>query len=310
MKRILITGSNGLLGQKLVELMSNSSNYTMLLTSKQELSVFENDQLQYRQLDTRQKPAVQSIVEEFEPDVIVNTAAMTDVDKCELEREVAWRSNVTGVENLIRAAKLSGSKLIHLSTDYVFDGKSGPYSELDRPNPISYYGRTKLASENLVQTSGIPAAIIRTMVLYGIGVKVKTNFALWLLKNLSEGKPVRVVDDQIGNPTLAEDLAYGILKVIELDRKGLYHMAGPDLVSRYDFAVALARLFSFNKKMITPVKTSLMKQQAKRPLKSGLITLKAHTDLGLALSGVEQGLTMLKNQINANMEEYHKSLPF
>ncbi len=310
MKRILITGSNGLLGQKLVELMSNSSHYSILTTSRQKSSVFENDQIRYHELDTTHKSAVQSIVEEFEPNVIVNAAAMTNVDKCEMEREAAWRSNVTGVENLIHAAKLAGSRLIHISTDYVFDGKNGPYSELDRPNPISYYGRTKLASENIVLTSGVAATVIRTMVLYGIGHKIKQNFALWLLKNLSEGKPVRVVDDQIGTPTLAEDLAYGIFKIIELDRKGLYHIAGPNLLSRYDFSVALARIFNFNRKLITPVRTAAMKQPAQRPLKSGLITLKAQTDLGLALSGVEQGLTMLKHQLNANTEEYLKSIPF
>ncbi len=310
MKRILITGGNGLLGQKLVELMSNSAQYSLLMTSRQESSVFENEAIRYNQLDTTRKNAVQSIVEEFEPNVIVNAAAMTNVDTCEVEREAAWRSNVTGVENLIHAAKLSGARLVHISTDYVFDGKNGPYSELDRPNPISYYGRTKLASENIVLTSGVAATVIRTMVLYGIGHKIKQNFALWLLKNLSEGKPVRVVDDQIGTPTLAEDLAYGIFKIIELDRKGLYHIAGPDLLSRYDFAVTLARIFDLNKKHITPVRTSTMKQPAQRPLKSGLITLKAQTDLGLALSGVEHGLTMFKNQINADREQFLKSIPF
>ena len=270
--------------------------------------MFDDEGLRYRQLDTTQRAMVESIVEEFEPHIIVNAAGMTNVDRCELEREAAWRANVTGVENLIRAAKLAGATLLHISTDYVFDGKRGPYNELDRPNPICYYGRTKLASENLVHTSGLPAAIVRTMVLYGIGHKVKQNFAIWLLKSLSEGKPIRVVDDQIGNPTLADDLAYGILKIIELNRKGMYHIAGPDIVSRYDFAVSLAGVFDFDKKLITPVKTSVMKQSAQRPLKSGLITLKAQTDLGLTLSGIGQGLAMLKNQLNANMQEYLKSL--
>jgi dTDP-4-dehydrorhamnose reductase len=297
MKRVLITGSNGLLGQKLVELLSNSPNYLLLLTSRQPASVFTSDQLQYRQLDTTRRSDVDAAVGEFEPEVIVNAAAMTNVDACETEREKAWRSNVTGVENLLHAAKLSGARLVHISTDYVFDGKNGPYSETDRPNPICYYGRTKLASENLVTTSGLPATVIRTMVLYGIARNVKANFALWLLANLKAEKPVRVVDDQIGNPTIAEDLAYGILKVIELERLGLYHVAGPDLVSRYEFALALAKIFGFNKKLITPVKTATMKQPAARPLKSGLITLKAQTDLDIRLAGVEQGAIIFKNQV-------------
>jgi len=308
MKRILITGSNGLLGQNLVELLSNSPNYPMLLTSRQESSVFQPDRFQYRQLDISHKQDVLRVVEEFEPEIIVNAAAFTNVDQCEQQREVAWRANVTGVEHLTYAAKLVGAKMIHISTDYVFDGRNGPYGEIDRPNPLSYYGRTKLASENLIQTSGIPAAILRTMILYGIGFGIKPNFPLWLLKNLTEEKPVRVVDDQIGNPTLAEDLAYAILKVIELERTGLYHIAGPDLLSRFEFALALARTFDFDKKLITPVKTSAMKQAAPRPLKSGFITLKAQTDLDLKLSGVDHGLTTLKNQLNSNMTQYLKTL--
>lgn len=308
MKRVLITGSNGLLGQKLVELFSNSPTYRLLLTSRQPVSVFSNDQLQYRKLDTTNKADVQSVVEEFEPDVIINAAAMTNVDKCETEREPAWRCNVGSVENILHAAKLSGARVVHISTDYVFDGKNGPYNELDRPNPVSYYGRTKLASENLLQTSGIPAAIVRTMVLYGSGFKVKMNFALWLLKSLREEEPVKVVDDQIGNPTLADDLAYGIMKVIELKRTGIFHIAGPDLVNRYEFAIALARVFGFNKKLITAVKTSSMKQPAQRPLKSGLITLKAQTDLNLKISGIEQGLSILKNQLNENIEQVLKTV--
>lgn len=299
MKRILVTGSNGLLGQKLAELFSRSTNYNLLLTSKQEHSVFDEELIRYRQLDTTHKRDVQSMVEEFEPEVIVNAAAVTNVDLCETERELAWKANVASVENLVYAAKLTGSKIIQISTDYVFDGKSGPYSELDRPNPISYYGRTKLASENVIHAGGIPSTIVRTMVLYGAGLNVKANFALWLVQNLGEGRPVRVVDDQIGNPTLADDLAYAILKIVEMDRSGLYHVSGPDLISRYDVAIKLAEIFGFNKKLITPVKTAAFNQPAPRPLNSGFITLKAEIDLCIKMSNTRQGLLALKNQIAA-----------
>lgn len=304
MNRLLITGSNGLLGQKLVELLSNCRNYNLLLSSRQDRSVFQDETLPYVQLDTTQKSDVRKIIEEFEPEVIINTAALTNVDRCETEREAAWQSNVNAVENLVFAAKLVGARLIHISTDYIFDGKNGPYHEQDRANPTCYYGRTKLASENIVQTSGIPSTIVRTMVLYGIGYGVKLNFALWLVKNLSNEKPVRVVDDQFSNPTLADDLAYAILKTIELERSGIYHIAGPDLVSRFEFALALARIFNLNKKLITPIKTSSAKQVAHRPLKSGFITLKAQTDLGVKMSGIDQGLTVLKNQLNSELKEY------
>jgi len=138
------------------------------------------------------------------------------------------------------------------------------------------------------------------MILYGAGHNIKANFALWLLKNLGQEKPVRVVDDQIGNPTLADDLAYAILKGIELGRGGLYHISGPDLVSRYDFAMAIAKVFNFNKKLILPVKSSAFKQPAPRPLRSGFITLKAEVDLGIKMSNIEQGLLALQNHLKAN----------
>ena len=302
-KRVLVTGSNGLLGQKVVEILSRSNNYNLLLTSRQEHSVFQDEMLTYRRLDTSDRPEVRKALDEFEPEIIINTAAMTNVDQCETDREAAWKANVVSVENLVNSAKLVGSHLIHISTDYVFDGQNGPYIELDRPNPVSYYGRTKLASENIIRTSGIPSTIIRTMILYGSGYNVKVNFALWVLKNLIDGKPIRVVDDQIGNPTLADDLAFAIIKVMELERSGLYHISGSDLVSRYDFAVALAEIFEFNKKLITPVKTTALKQAASRPMKSGFITLKAQTDLDVKMSGMRHGLTVVKNELAAHAAE-------
>ncbi len=303
LKRVLITGSNGLLGQKLVELFSHLNTFNILLTSRQEKSVFEHDSILYIKADITRRQEIKRIIEEFEPDVIVNTAAITNVDACETDRESAWKVNVGGVEHIVQTAKLTGAKLIQLSTDYVFDGKTGPYSEVDRPNPMSYYGRTKLASENIITTSGIPYAIIRTMVLYGTGYSVKPNFALWLMKELREEKTVRVVDDQMGNPTLADDLAYAILKAIELDRTGIYHVSGPDLVSRYEFATTLARVFHYSKKLVVPVKTASLKQAASRPLRSGFITLKTQIDLGVKLSGIEQGLVILKQQVENQLKD-------
>ena len=189
----------------------------------------------------------------------------------------------------------------------MFDGERGPYGESDRTNPISYYGRTKLASENVLRIAGTTSAIIRTMVLYGTGQGVKPNFALWLYSNLKEGKQIRVVDDQTGNPTLADDLALAILKIVELEKSGLYHIAGADIVSRYNFALSFAKIFGFNKKLIQPVKSSQFKQPAPRPLKSGFITLKAEVDLGLKMSGVERGLTIFKSQLEMISGEDSKS---
>jgi len=297
-RRILITGSNGLLGQKIVELLSQSRSYILHLVSSQEDSVFPADTAPYTRVDIIDRKQVSRIIEEFQPDTIVNTAALTNVDSCESNREGAWKVNVHGVENLVHAGKLAGSHLIQLSTDYVFDGKNGPYSEDDRPNPLSYYGRTKLASENLLRTSDISHTIVRTMVLYGSARKVKPNFALWLVGELREGRPVKVVSDQVGCPTLVDDLAFGIAKIVELRKSGIYHMSGPEIVSRLAFAKELARIFQFDAGLITPQLTSALNQPAPRPLKSGFIILKAQVELNLSMSGVENGLLILRNHLS------------
>lgn len=301
MKKILIIGSNGLLGQKISGLFLLSKYYQTLNASIEDKSYINN--AEYIQLDITKREDVFKVVDSFEPDVIINTAAITNVDYCETNREVAWRVNVKGVENLVYAARLSGSKIIHFSTDYVFDGKKGPYSEDDTPNPISYYGRTKLASENVLKTSGIQFTIIRTMILFGIAKNVKENFALWVYKNLSDSKPINVVTDQFGNPTLVDDLALAVLRIVEYDKNGLYHIAGKDILSRYQFAIAIADKFKLDKKLIKPIKTNILNQPAPRPLKSGLITLKAEVELGVKMSDLKQSLKIFERQLIINKQE-------
>ncbi len=296
MKRVLVVGSNGLLGQKITTLFATSKQYNIFNVSIEEKSFLDEKVFPYHQLDITKRSSVLKFIDSIQPDVIINTAAVTNVDLCETDRALAWKVNVSGVENLVYGAKMVGAKVIHFSSDYIFDGKNGPYSESETPNPISYYGRTKLASENVLKLSGIPNVIVRTMILYGIANQVKDNFALWLANNLSENKQIRVVDDQIGNPTLVDDLAYAVLKIVEYDRSGLFHIAGSELISRYHFALELAKKFKFNKELIVPIKTSFLKQPAPRPLKSGFVILKAETELNLKMSNVENGLTVFHNQ--------------
>jgi dTDP-4-dehydrorhamnose reductase len=234
---------------------------------------------------------------------------MTNVDACEKERELAWKVNVGGVENIIEAAKRIDATVLHVSTDYVFDGKAGPYTEEDRPEPLSYYGRSKLASENQLRVSGVKFVIARTMVLYGYASGIRSNFALWLIQNLEKNTPVHVVNDQMGNPTLADDLAHALVSGIELDRTGIYHIAGREIVSRYDFALKLAKIFGFDQDLITPIKTSQLKQPATRPLNSGLVTLKAEVELGYRPSTMEEGLTILKGQLSHSSRRMPDSAP-
>ena len=308
-KRVLVIGSNGLLGQKVAELLVRGSAYTITLASLQSKPVRQLLSVEYMPLNITSKKDVKQAVFSCEPDVIVNCAAMTNVDACEHERELAWKINVGGVENIIEAARRNNAMVVHVSSDYIFDGKLGPYTEDDRPEPLSYYGKTKLASENALRASGLDHLIARTMVLYGYAPGVKANFALWLVQSLEKKLPVRVVDDQYGNPTLADDLAYGIVKGIELERTGIYNIAGREIVTRYDFALRLARAFGFDPGLVSPIKTAQLRQPAVRPLKSGLITLKAEVELGVKPSTIDQGLAVLKNQLSRTMKRLGDSAP-
>ncbi len=298
MKRVLICGSNGLLGQRLSNLLSSNTAYEVLNTSRERSFVFDDRLYDYTQLDITHKGDVKSLVSSFQPSVIINAAAATNVDWCETHREEAWNVNVVGVENLVDASRKVSAKLIHVSTDYVFDGKSGPYDEDAQPNPISYYGKAKLASENATRTGGIPYAIVRTIVLYGSGIQIKDNFPLWVIHTLRKGQRIRCVDDQISNPTHVSDLAQAILKIFELDRSGLYHVCGRETINRYDFAVQTAGVFGLDSNLIDRIKTSQLDQPAPRPMITGFVTLKAETDLGLKLMNVNDGLTLLKSELH------------
>jgi dTDP-4-dehydrorhamnose reductase len=296
-RRLIILGSNGLLGQKVTELFVRGTNHQILLSSVEPAPLVPFPDLRYVQADLTSKKAVKDLFVSHEPDTVINCAAMTNVDACEKERELAWRINVGGLENIVESARPTHAMVVHVSSDYIFDGKSGPYTEDSRPDPISYYGKTKLAGENVLLASGLPFFIARTMVLYGFVPGVKLNFALWLLQSLENGTRVKIVDDQYGNPTLADDLAYGLMRAVELGRTGVYNIAGREIVNRYEFAVALARKFGLDPELVSPIKTAELKQPAARPLKSGLITLKAESELSISPSNVDEGLTILKSQI-------------
>ena len=294
--KILVTGANGLLGQAVTEVFKRESDIELCLTSVEEKSYTGFD-AEYRQLDICIKDNVKAIVADYKPDVILNCAAFTDVDKCETEREACWKLNVDAVKNLIIAARPHGIKLVHISTDYIFDGKAGPYSEDSTPNPISFYGKSKHAAENAIVASGITHAIARTMVLFGVGKNVKPNFAIWLVNKLAAKEKINIVDDQIGNSTIVDNLAYGLLKVIENEKTGIWNIAGKDIESRYDFTVKLCDVFDFDKSLITKIKTASLNQPAPRPLNSGLVTLKAETELRFSPMNTAESLELFKHNL-------------
>jgi dTDP-4-dehydrorhamnose reductase len=297
MKRVLLCGSNGLLGQRVSLLLSTNTAYEVLNTSKHRSFVFDDRLFDYTQLDITQKGDVKSLVSSFQPSVIINTAAAANVDWCETHREEAWNINVVGVENLVEAARRVGARLIHVSTDYVFDGKSGPYDESSQPNPINYYGKAKLAAENAVRAGGVPYAIVRTILLYGTGINIKNNFALGVVNSLRAGKRIPCADDQISNPTHVSDIAQALVRIFENDRTGLYHVCGRESISRYDFAIRTADAFGLDATLIDRSKLSGMNQAAPRPPVTVFVTLKADTELGLRMMDIREGLLLMKSEL-------------
>ena len=296
--KILVTGSNGLLGQSVSKMLLRETDHEVMLTSAED-STYVVDIHEYRTLDITKKDDVKLLAEEYMPDVIINCAAFTNVDLCETERELSWKINVDGVKNLIIAARPYNSHVVHISTDYVFDGKNGPYSEEDIPNPISFYGREKLASENAIKTSDIAHTIIRTVVLYGTGVSVKPNFVLWMIDKLKNNETINIVTDQISNVTNVEDLALGTLRIVERGCTGVYNIAGNDIISRYEFAMKLCEVFGYDKGLVRPITTNMLNQPAPRPLKSGLTTYKAEAELGFRTMDSTEGLNLLKYQLGS-----------
>jgi dTDP-4-dehydrorhamnose reductase len=291
-RTVLITGSNGLLGQKQVK--DSCPHFKVIACDLQPESYLSFPDLSYESLDITDRRQLGFQISFYHPEVIINAAAYTDVDGCEIHKDKAWAVNVGGVKNLVNICEKQKIKLIHFSTDYIFDGEQGPYSEDDPPNPVSFYGETKLESEKIVKESGIEFLIIRTNVLYGFGKNVKSNFLLWLLDKLSQNEKIKIVTDQLNNPTLADNLSLCILEMVEKNISGVYHIGGSEYLSRYDFAIKVANKFNFNKNNILPTKTELLQQKAKRPFKGGLKIDKAQKILETQLLSVDAALDFIK----------------
>ena len=294
MEKLYITGVNGLLGQKILE--QAIGKYEVLGVDLHDEPFIKKNKFVYQKLDLTNRRAVKDAILAAKPAYLINTAAMTDVDGCEREKEKCWKINVQSVENIAYAARKTHTKIVHLSSDYVFDGKTGPYTETDSPKPPGYYGKSKLASENILIASELEFAIVRTMVLYGSGVRVRPNFVTWLVEKLKKGENTAVVTDQYGSPTLADDLAKAILKIVKYNKWDLYHISGSELIDRYYFALKIASVFKLNKNLIAPITTAELNQAAQRPLNSGFIIDKAVSDLDINMHNVEEGLKIVKKQ--------------
>jgi len=296
-KRILVVGSNGMLGQRVVEVFKNNNNVELYLSSAEEKSYFEA--IPYKKIDITVKKQIKDLILKFYPDFIINLAAYTNVDKCETEKELSWNINVNGVEYLAKYSVLSNSHLIHISSDYIFDGENGPYSEGDLPNPISYYGRSKLAGENVIKRFNISNTIIRTNVLFGAVKYGKPGFVTWIVNSLLNRNKINIVTDQINNPTYLDDLAEAISRIVELRKMGTYNIGGAELMNRYVFTKKIANYFNLDFSLVKPILTKELNQSAPRPLNSGLINLKAETELGYKPRSIEECFSLMKKEFKA-----------
>ncbi len=260
----------------------------------QELPVCGN----FVKFDVSNKELVNEAFKRVKPDVVVHAATLTDVDKCELNKELAWKINVEGTKNIADAAKTAGSFLIYISTDYVFNGEKGNYKETDKPDPINYYGLTKLKAEELV-TAQDEYFIGRPSVIYGSTPAAgKVNFALWLIDALRKGERVKIVTDQWNTPTLNTNLAEMTLEVIERKLTGTFHLCGATRVSRFQFAELIAEAFDLDKSLIDSVVSSQFKWPAKRPMDSSLDTTKAQQTLKNKPLEISEALKRLKIEIS------------
>lgn len=305
--KILITGSNGLLGQKLVYKLRNNAAHSLIATARGENRLAQKNGYQYHSLDITSRNDVESVFTSVMPDVVINTAAMTNVDACETDRDGALLLNATSVkyqvevlENLQKKHPGYKPHYIHLSTDFIFDGTHGPLDEDEKPNPLSYYAETKLLAENIVTASTLDWSIARTVLVFGIVDNMsRSNIVLWVKSNLEQGKTINVVDDQFRTPTLAEDLADGCILIAEKRAKGIYNISGKDFYSILDLARVVADYYGLDKNLIKPSKSSDIKQPAKRPPITGFIIDKAKNDLGYNPHSFVEGIQLLEEQIKA-----------
>ncbi|MFM7194506.1 MAG: SDR family oxidoreductase [Bacteroidota bacterium] len=295
--KILVTGSNGLLGQKLTALLGNHPHHALVRTSR---APQEGAPGEWHPMDITDANSVKSVIDAVNPDAVIHAAAMTMVDDCEQQREACWKANVDGTQNVLQACSEIGAHVIHVSTDFIFDGSTGPLTEEAEPDPVNFYGESKLEAERLVMKYSGDWAILRTVLVYGLTPdRSRSNIVLWVKTNLESGKPIRVVDDQWLTPTLAEDLAMGCLLAAEHHATGIYHVSGPEMLTPYDMAMQTAAYFGLDNSLITRTDSTQFTQPAKRPLRTGFIIDKARRAWGYAPRSFREGIEVMQSQMGS-----------
>ena len=297
--KILITGSNGLLGQKLSHKLRIDDAVELIATSKGKNRVSAKDGYTYHSLDITNKAAVEGLIEAQKPDVVINTAAMTNVDLCEDEKAACDALNVDAVQYLADACARIDAHLIHISTDFIFDGEDGPYKEEDEPNPLSYYGLSKLKSEQLLYAHKVKWSILRTIIVFGVGENLsKGNIVLWAKGALEKAEPLNIIDDQFRAPTLAEDLADACILAAKKKAYGIYNASGKDIMSIYEIVERIAKYYGNTTENLNKISTATLNQKAGRPPRTGFILDKAKEVLGYNPHSFEECLAIIDEQLD------------
>ncbi len=300
MKKVVITGSNGLLGQKLVKLFLSKAGYEIYALSRGPNRLHDKKGYTYINIDLSDDRTLDHCLSEIGPDLIIHTAAMTNVDACELDQVLCDKMNVELVRHLTSFCKKHQVRLIHLSTDFIFDGTKGDiYKEEDKPNPVNHYGMSKLKSETVIREAGIDHAILRTILVYGlVDGNDRSNIVLWVKKSLEDKKHINVVTDQLRMPTLVDDLAEACWLAVKHDAKGVYHVSSSELMSIYEIALAVADVFGLDKKYIHPVGTEALSLPAKRPWSTGFDLNKSVKEINLPSYSFIERLQVFKDQVD------------
>jgi len=297
-QKILITGSNGLLGQKLVNLFSQAQSFEVVALSR---GANRNDTAKnytYYALDITATNTLVDCIAKEKPDYIINCAAMTNVDQCEREKETCELINIEAVKVLVSLAKTQEIHLIHISTDFIFDGENGPYKEDAKPNPINYYGESKLKAETLIIDSGIDYTILRTILVFGlVDNMARNNIVLWVKESLEAKKEITIVDDQYRMPTFVDDLADACMLAIQHNAQGIFNVSTSELLSIYQMALQIAEAYHLDASYIKSISTSQLNQLAKRPAKTGFDLEKSQKVLKLPIASFKERLQVFKGRI-------------
>jgi dTDP-4-dehydrorhamnose reductase len=292
--KILITGSNGLLGQKIVR-QSLKKGITFLATSKGENRNPDCPSEKYQSLDICDATEIENVFSDFEPTHIIHTAAITNVDACELNPEECELVNVTATRYLLEASQKINAHFQLLSTDFIFDGEKGNYKETDEPNPLSVYAKSKVDGEAILINSDYKNhSVVRTIIVYGIGNNLsRNNIICWAKEALSKGQTMNIIDDQFRAPTWADDLAWACLKICALNKTGIYHISGPETLSIYMIVERVANYYGLSTETLTKTDSSTLNQPAKRPPRTGFDLTKSRNELGYNPKTLEETLRLI-----------------